>query len=97
MTPHFLHATALTLGTLFATSAALAEPAGFPFTYEMFEHSVSHLDLEACPDSLPQKDTFCRAAIQNEQFHVFAFSYEGDSPMVGFATFEAEGLDTLLK
>lgn len=69
----------------------------FPFTYETFEAAVPHLDLETCPKSLPQVDSFCRAAIRNEEIHVFAFSLNGDSPMVGFASFSAEGLDALLE
>ncbi|MEP4035890.1 hypothetical protein [Pseudophaeobacter sp.] len=79
-----------------APSASANETAHpLPFTYETFETAVPHIDLEACPAALPQVDSFCRATVHHEEIHVFAFSYEGDSPMVGFASYSAEGLDTL--
>ncbi|MDA5094491.1 hypothetical protein O2N63_10375 [Aliiroseovarius sp. KMU-50] len=81
---------------LFVPIAAHADPKPMPFTYEQFEASVSHLDLEQCPSALPQENTFCRASIHHEEFHVFAFSYDGDSPLVGFKTYEAEGLEAIL-
>lgn len=65
-------------------------------TYEMFEAAVPHIDLETCPVDLAQKDTFCRASIHHEEIHVFAFSLDGDSPMVGFKSYEATGVETLL-
>lgn len=74
-----------------------AQAPALPFTYETFEAAVPHIDLENCPPALPQVDSFCRASIRNEDIHVFAFSLQGDSPMVGFASFSAEGLETLLK
>lgn len=65
-------------------------------TYEMFEASVPHIDLETCPADLAQQDTFCRASIHHEEIHVFAFSLDGDSPLVGFKSYEASGVETLL-
>ncbi|MEP1328818.1 hypothetical protein [Pseudophaeobacter sp.] len=82
------------------TSVQAGEPAAapaLPLTYETFEAAVAHIDLETCPVSLPQADSFCRASIHHEEIHVFAFSLQGDSPMVGFASFSAKGLEPLLK
>lgn len=76
---------------------ANAESAPAPLTYEQFEAAVSHVDLDECPQALLQENTFCRASIHHEQIHVFAFSYDGESPMVGFASFEAAGIASLLK
>ena len=66
-------------------------------SYEQFEAAVPHIDLDNCPDSLAQENTFCRASILHEQVHVFVFSYDGDSPMVGFGSFAADGIAALLK
>ncbi|TDE35254.1 hypothetical protein E1B25_17770 [Antarcticimicrobium sediminis] len=68
-----------------------------PLTYAMFEAAVPHVDLETCPDSLPQQDSFCRASVKHSEIHVFAFSEYGDSPMIGFASFPADQLGLLLK
>lgn len=85
--------TAIALG-MFVNSAQADESK--PLTYEMFEAAVPHIDLETCPADLAQQDTFCRASIHHEEIHVFAFSLEGDSPMVGFKSYEATGVETLL-
>ena len=78
------------------SAPAFADPAATPLLYEQFENSVAHVDLETCPAPLPVADTFCRATLKHEEVHVFAFSENGDSPMVGFASFELSGLETLL-
>ena len=93
MTPKFF---AFAPFALIATQA-LADSAAQPLTYEQFEASVPHMDLEACPDTLAQPDTFCRATLQHEEIHVFVFSENDDSPMVGFASFSAEGIGELLQ
>ncbi|MCI2393502.1 hypothetical protein [Aliiroseovarius sediminis] len=85
----------LSAAALFPVTAT-AEQTPAQLTYEQFEAAVPHIDLENCPDSLAQENAFCRASILHEQIHVFVFSYDGDSPMVGFATFEADGIETLL-
>ncbi len=78
-------------------TTALADPSTPPLLYEQFETAVPHMDLETCPESLAQPETFCRATLQHDEFHVFVFSEREDSPMVGFASFSAEGLGALLK
>ena len=90
----------LSLVTLiFATTATplFAETASpLPLTYETFEVSIPHVDLENCPDNLAAAEVFCRATLANDQMHVFAFSEKGDSPLVGFASFDVDNLTNLL-
>ena len=85
---------------IFALSpfAAFADtPSGFALTYEAFEAAVPHLDLETCPGALAAEDRFCRITIGHDALHVFAFSYAGDSPLVGFQSWPSENLGSLLK
>ncbi len=72
---------------LLAAPAAIAADAP-TYTYEEFESSVVHLDLETCPDALAAEGVFCRASVANEAVHVYAFSEIGDLPMVGFMSYE---------
>lgn len=75
-----------------ATLATAAAADTMPLTYDVFEVSVPHVDLETCPASMAAENTFCRATLASDAVHVFAFSEDGDSPMVGFASFETEAL-----
>ncbi len=83
-----------------AAIALLSAPAmaaqAQPLTYEMFEAAVPHLDLETCPAALAAENSFCRATLNHEEFHVFAFSHDGDQPMLGMRTYPAEGVGALL-
>ena len=86
-------ALALTLAPLGV--AADAEPA--PLTYEAFEVAVPHIDLESCPETLAAEGVFCRATLNLDEIHVFAFEETGESPFVGLASFPADGLTDLLR
>lgn len=88
----------LTLTAVLIGFAASSGHAGdsTTLTYEMFEAAVPHIDLEACPPDLAQQDIFCRASIHHEEIHVFAFSLDDDSPLVGFKSYSAEGVESLL-
>jgi hypothetical protein len=86
---------ALLIG-LASTAAVADEPTGLTLDYATFEAAVPHVDLDTCPPSLSSADRFCRATLAHEQIHVFAFSMEDDSPLVGFASFEATELPALL-
>lgn len=66
-------------------------------TYDQFEIAVPHVDLENCPAALAGKDRFCRATLRNEEIHVFAFADSNESPMIGFKSYGAQVLETLLK
>jgi hypothetical protein len=94
-----LAALVLVLGTNLSAAPLAAEQAkvtSLPMSYEIFEAAVSHIDLEACPATLPQIDSFCRATVLHEELHVFAFSTEGNNLMIGFTSYAAENLAELL-
>ena len=60
-----------------ATGPALADShESCPLTYETFEYSVPHSDMEECPDSMDTNGSFCRVAIVAEVATVFTFSEE---------------------
>ena len=75
---------------IFVATAAGADPAPLPFTYAMFEASVPHVDLPACPVDLAGAARFCRVALFNDAFHVFVFSEAGDQPLIGFQDYDAD-------
>ena len=68
-----------------------------PLTYDVFEAAIPHVDLADCPASLAGEDIFCRATLASDAIHVFAFTEDNDSPLVGFATFETDSMAELLK
>lgn len=68
----------------------LADSAPLPLSYQMFEAAVLHVDLELCPADLAGEGRFCRAAMLHDEIHVFAFSEEGDQPMVGFRSWPVD-------
>lgn len=97
MTHHLITTVPLAGLALAAASIVLAEPAAMPLTYEQFEASVAHVDLDTCPTQLRQPGTFCRATLNHGEIHVFAFSEENDSPMTGFTSYPTDTLGALLK
>ena len=74
---------------------AAAEDAA-PFTYEMFEAGVTHVDLAVCPTALAAPGRFCRATVVNEKINVFAFAEDGEKPLVAFQSWDAELLTGLM-
>ncbi len=86
---------ALVLGV--SATALAADPAPQLLTYPTFELAVPHVDLETCPASMQVDDGFCRATLANDGVHVFAFAYDGDSPMIGVAHFEADEMAAILQ
>ena len=83
---------ALTLIACFAAIPAFAADTPVPMTYGLFETAVAHTDLDSCPAQLATQDTFCRATLRHDEIHVFAFSREGENPLVGFASFSFDEL-----
>ena len=47
-----------------------------PLSYEVFEYSVPHTDMEECPAAMESEGTFCRVAVVAEVATIFAFSEE---------------------
>jgi len=66
-------------------------------TYEMFETAIHHVNLLDCPGELSGEGRFCRMTIHNDAFHVFAFSEEGEQPMVGLKTWYEDEIDMTFK
>ena len=82
----------LGLLVLLAPATGSAQEEGMPLTYEQFEIAVPHVDLETCPADFVAADVFCRATLNLDSIHVFAFADEGEQPLVGFATFDGGAL-----
>ena len=58
------------------------------FTYEVFEATVEHADLDGCPADFDPEAVFCRMTIASDLAHVFAFSYNGDQPLLAVKSYE---------
>ena len=58
------------------------------FTYEVFEATVEHADLEGCPADFDPDAVFCRITIASDLAHIFAFSYNGDQPLLAVKSYE---------
>ena len=58
------------------------------FTYEVYEASVTHTDLEGCPVEFDTEQVFCRLTLANDMAHVFVFSYDGDQPLLAVKSYE---------
>ena len=57
------------------------------FTYEVFEATVEHADLEGCPAEFDTDAVFCRVTIASDLAHIFAFSYNGDQPLLAVKSY----------
>ncbi len=70
---------------------ALADSHDCTLSYEVFEGSVPHTDMEECPQSLEAgDDAFCRVAVLAEVATVFVFSFENGCLMQARNYFEDE-------
>jgi hypothetical protein len=98
MTLSILHRPALAALLVAAVTAAtpvVAETTPAVLTYALFEETVPHVDLAACPAEFDADDVFCRGVLTHADMHVFVFAYEGDSPFVAARVYPAEGLEAL--
>lgn len=69
----------------------------FKYTYEQFEVSIPHFDLEECPASMNVEKAFCRVVAHGDEMHVYAFSEDGDTELVGFKTYSDGEFEIILK
>ena len=81
---------------LFALPTLAAAQDAAPFTYDMFEAGVTHVDLAVCPTTLAGPNRFCRATVVNDKINVFVFSDQGDKPLVAFQSWSAALLNGLM-
>lgn len=90
-----MHRPLLLVLALAAPSSAAAEDP-IPLTYQEFEGAVAHIDLPLCPVPLAAPGRFCRMTAHADQLNVFAFSEDGDQPLVAFRSWPADLLVGLM-
>ncbi|MEM7239531.1 MAG: hypothetical protein AAF501_17125 [Pseudomonadota bacterium] len=66
-----------------------------PMTYAEFLMSVRTHSPATCPETLLQPGVFCEVATGPYGVRVFAFSMEGERPMVAFASYNLAQLEVL--
>lgn len=66
-------------------------------SYDMFEMTVPHLDLDTCPGDLAQAGTFCRAAMALHGLAVFQFGEDGDRCLVAVTRFEEDEVELIVQ
>lgn len=59
-------------------------------TYEVFETSIQHVDLESCPVQFDPEAVFCRMTLANDQAHVFVFGFEDDQPLLAIKSYDLD-------
>jgi hypothetical protein len=59
-------------------------------TYAVFETSIDHVDLADCPAQFDPDAVFCRMTLASEMAHVFAFSHDGDQPLLAVKSYELD-------
>ncbi|MDA7425205.1 hypothetical protein [Thalassococcus lentus] len=59
-------------------------------TYEVFEASIEHVDLAGCPAQFDPDVVFCRMTLASDLAHVFAFSFDGDQPLLAVKSYELD-------
>lgn len=60
-------------------------------SYEVFEASITHADMETCPVEFDSDAVFCRLTLANDGAHVFVFSYDGEQPLLAVKHYELDG------
>ncbi|MEM7177862.1 MAG: hypothetical protein AAF503_09160 [Pseudomonadota bacterium] len=84
---------ALALALVTATSAFAADTR--PMTYAEFLVTVHTRSPAACPEAMLKPGVFCEVAMGPHGIRVFAFSHEGEKPMVAFASYDLAQLEVL--
>lgn len=87
---------ALALAGATAALPALAQEAA-PLSYAAFEPSVTHLDLETCPEAMARDGAFCRVSIGSDMIHVWVFEEGGDQAFVEVRSFGPDEYELTLK
>ena len=64
---------------------------GGAFTYDVFEQSVDHVDLENCPAEFDPDTVFCRMTLASEMANIFVFSFDGEQPLLAVKSYELGG------
>ncbi len=69
---------------------AQAQQMDCALSYETYEISVPHNDLDACPDSIGLDNAYCRVSVAAETATIYAFSEETDCLLASRVFFEDE-------
>lgn len=76
----------------FAMSVAKAQET-CAMNYPVFEGSIPHLDLPACPKDLARASAFCRVTTANDAVHVFLFEEKGKQCLLAVKSYRDYRLD----
>ena len=90
-------AAALVAGGMVVAAMPVVAEEKCSFSYEAFEFSVPHIDLDECPAALNAKEAFCRAGIAGDQLHVFVFSEKGDRCLIAMNSYDEESFSITIK
>lgn len=77
---------AYVLATGFTLAASFVQ-AG-EYTYDQFETSVNHINLDKCPAKVTARDVFCRTTFLHDGIHVYVFEKGGNMAFVRMLTFD---------
>ncbi len=91
----FVPAALAMVGVAVASPVRAQEAA--PLTYGAFEPSVTHLDLESCPEALAREGAFWRLSIGSDMVHVWVFEDAGDMKLVEVRSYGPDEYDLVLK
>jgi hypothetical protein len=61
--------------------------------YPVFEVSIPHLDLPACPKDAARPGAFCRVTAANDAVHVFVFEEKGKQCLLAVKSYRDYQLD----
>lgn len=59
-------------------------------TYEVFEHSIEHADLAACPAEFDDDTQFCRMTLADDRLHIFVFGLDGDQTLMAVKSYDLD-------
>lgn len=80
------------IGFYFVASGAQAQET-CAMNYPVFEMSIPHLDLPACPKDLARPGAFCRVTTANDAVHVFVFEEKGKQCLLAVRSYRDYKLD----
>ncbi len=90
---HILSFAALVSVGAIGANADTVELADGRMTYEVFEHSVEHVDLATCPAEFDTEKQFCRMTLADDRAHVFVFALDGDQVLTAVKSYDlSDGL-----
>ena len=71
-------------------AAIAADAPSCSLSYDVYEVSVPHTDMEACPTAISAEGAYCRVSVVAEVATIFVFSEEDDCLIKAESFFEDE-------